>query len=121
MRFPFFPAFAAAMLATACAPAFADPAHHGQRSAPAHAHDVSSPAAPLHHTPLPATAPPATATGDWRAANAAVAEAASDHAHHHHSAPDQAGAPKDAVSPGHRSHDNGETGIHHHHSHGGQP
>jgi hypothetical protein len=107
MRFaPLFPCAAGAALALICASALAAP----DQAIPSPL-DAAS-AAPLRHTPLPETAPPAPATGDWRAANAGVAAPANGHGHHA-SPPD--GADAKPVSPDHRSHDNGEHGIHHHH------
>lgn len=116
MRFaPLFSCAAGVALAAICAPVLAAP--DAATPSPHHLANV----APLHHTPLPETAPPAPATGDWRAANAAVAQSAGSHAHH--PAPAASAVPSsNTVLPDHRSHTNSDEGIHHHHMHsGGQP
>ncbi|WP_157667462.1 hypothetical protein [Comamonas serinivorans] len=78
-------------------------------SAPSEGPLLTTHAAPLHHTPLPATAALTPATGDWRAANAAVA-AADNTAHQHH-----------PVSPNSRSAGDEKSPIPHSHPAKGQP
>ena len=79
-------------------------------SAPSEGPLQTAHAAPLYHIPLPATAALTPATGDWRAANAAVAAAADNEAHQHQ-----------PVSPSSRSAGDEKSPIPHSHPAKGQP
>lgn len=79
--------------------------------APASVFDPAAPTQPLQHPPLPASGPIVDQPGDWKAANAAVAQFPRGHADVVKREKSQAKA-ADQAAP---------DDTHSHHHHGGQP
>ena len=106
-----FLALATAMLGTALSASAADAA----QPAPARpaVFDPVAPTAPLHHQALPASGSIVDPSGDWKAANAAVARFPRGHA-------DLIRWEKARAAAEHPSADI-PTDAHQHHMHGGQP